>query len=499
MAALLHESPEGSPWPWCLETDGLECRLVVECPDWLISLKDVAVDLGSSEVRFAIAPGVAAAGTASGTTVVLALPTTAPKIDVDRAKCRFVRKKRIVSVSWPKLEGETNAASSAAQVATAAPFDFQAVDRVTKMEEPKPEAAAPYEVSSSSDVRKADAGTKEEASALAGDTAPIAVTEKAVPAARDSEASQQEEMSPPAGDTVPSCPSFEEQKKEQQPEEDNDPEGLDAASWKDSGNAAFKAKDLPAAIRAYSKGIRAAGGAGATTPEPAFALFSNRALCFQQLARFDAAVADAEACVKLKPDFFKGYLRGGLALKSLNKPIEAFAFMDRAPPGLVMSNAELHDLHKELQRLAHAEEERRLSEMTGPERGKTRGNALFKKAQFEEALSAYTEGIEALSTEEERVSELGLNLLNNRAACHHQLSNYSEVVRDTEAVLRVQPDNLKARLRRMLALEPMEKYREAMADARFVLSRDPANDLANKLQHRLSKVVRDMDREARGA
>lgn len=61
-------------------------------------------------------------------------------------------------------------------------------------------------------------------------------------------------------------------------------------------------------------------------------------------------------------------------------------------------------------------------------------------------------------------------------------------------MLRVQPENLKARLRRMLALEPMEKYREALADARFVLARDPTNDLANKLQHRLSRVVRDMDR-----
>merc|ERR1719498_2272463 len=103
-----------------------------------------------------------------------------------------------------------------------------------------------------------------------------------------------------------------------------------------------------------------------------------------------------------------------------------------------MSNAELCTLHKELQSLAAAEEERRLSEMSFPEQGKTRGNALFKKAQFEEALNAYTSGI-AACTEEEKGSELWLNLLNNRAACHHQLSNYRDVARDTESVLAKQP------------------------------------------------------------
>merc|ERR1719160_2437198 len=127
----------------------------------------------------------------------------------------------------------------------------------------------------------------------------------------------------------------------------------------------------------------------------------------------------------------------------MGKPIEAFAFADRAPPGLVMSNAELCSLHKELQSAALAEEERRLSEMSAPEQGKTRGNALFKKAQFEEALKAYTQGL-AACVEKDRGSELWLNLWNNRAACHHQLSNYKEVVRDTEEVLKVQPENLKA-------------------------------------------------------
>ena len=94
-----------------------------------------------------------------------------------------------------------------------------------------------------------------------------------------------------------------------------------------------------------------------------------------------------------------------------------------------------------------------------------------------------------------RLSTWNLRRHQRKAACNHQLSNYSLVIKDADDVLKLQPGNLKARLRRMLALEPMDKLKPALEDARFVLARDPQNDLANKVQHRLSKAVRDMERE----
>lgn len=271
----------------------------------------------------------------------------------------------------------------------------------------------------------------------------------------------------------------------------SDVEGLSAAAWKEKGNAAFKAGKWEDAISAYTKGIQAGGGAENVEN---CALFSNRALCAQKLGKFEDALADAQVCVRLKPaDFPKGYCRGAMALRSLGRPIEAYAFLDKAPPAMLMSNAELGDLLKELKVAKEKEEEKRLAKMKGAERGKAEGNALFKKAQFEEALKAYTSGLEKC-TAEERAGELGIALLNNRAACHHQLSNYSLVIKDADEVLKMQPDNLKARLRRMLALEPMDRLKLALEDARFILARDPRNDLANKVQHRLSKAVRDMEK-----
>jgi len=46
----------------------------------------------------------------------------------------------------------------------------------------------------------------------------------------------------------------------------------------------------------------------------------------------------------------------------------------------------------------------------------------------------------------------------------------------------------------MLALEPLERLEAALQDAQEVLKQDPRHEMANKVQHRLGKLVRDMYR-----
>jgi len=53
-------------------------------------------------------------------------------------------------------------------------------------------------------------------------------------------------------------------------------------------------------------------------------------------------------------------------------------------------------------------------------------------------------------------------------------------------VLEQQPENLKALVRRMIALEPLEKYEAALDDARSVLRACPGHDVANRMQHLFS-------------
>jgi tetratricopeptide (TPR) repeat protein len=215
-------------------------------------------------------------------------------------------------------------------------------------------------------------------------------------------------------------------------------------------------------------------------------LHSNRALCFCQLGRHEEGLEDAKLCVALRPDFFKGYVRGAKALRALGRPEEALAFLKKCP-----KNTEAGALASELRPEAEAAETVRISSLSGAERAKEEGNVLFRKGLFEQALEKYSEALQGCDDQE---SIMALAIRNNRAACYHQVSDHSSAVRDTSYVLKREPSNFKALFRRMLALEPLERYEAALDDARALLRQDPRNEVANKMQHRLGKLVRDLHR-----
>lgn len=241
----------------------------------------------------------------------------------------------------------------------------------------------------------------------------------------------------------------------------------------------MKAGDFDEAVRCYAAGLSVGGGDAAL-------LHSNRALSLQKLNRHEEAVEDAKRCVELKPDFFKGYLRGAMSLRALGKPEEALTFLKRCPP-----NDEAGALVAELRPEAAAAEAKRIDNLSGAEKAKEEGNVLFRKGLFEKAMSKYSEALDQCDDQD---GALALALRNNRAACHHQISDYIAVVADSSFVLEREPHNLKALLRRMLALEPLERYKAALEDARAVLRQDPRHEVANKMQHRLSKLVRESGR-----
>lgn len=258
-----------------------------------------------------------------------------------------------------------------------------------------------------------------------------------------------------------------------------------AEEWRARGNAAVKLGDHGSAVAHYTAGIEVGDG-------DQVLLRSNRALCYHKLGRFGEAVDDARWCVAAKPEFYKGYLRGALALRALGQPEHALAFLKNAP-----ANDEIGKLVSELRPEAEAAEKKRIEALGGAERAKAEGNVLFKKGLFEAAIKEYER---ALHLCDDPKGEIAIALRNNRAACYHQLSDYTNVVKDTSFVLEHEPGNAKALLRRMLALEPLERYEEALKDARAALQQEPHHEMANKVQHRLGKLVRDRSRaEAAGA
>jgi len=86
-----------------------------------------------------------------------------------------------------------------------------------------------------------------------------------------------------------------------------------AADSKKTGGEAFKNKDFSTAWTHYSDAIRATPAGD----ESLSALFSNRSAVLLQLGRVNAALADAQSCVKLTPEWPKGHFRNGTCLRQL--------------------------------------------------------------------------------------------------------------------------------------------------------------------------------------
>ncbi|CAE6971214.1 HOP1 [Symbiodinium natans] len=84
-----------------------------------------------------------------------------------------------------------------------------------------------------------------------------------------------------------------------------------AAEAKAKGNVEFQAKNFKEAIKHFTEAIK---------HDPSdHVFFSNRSACYASLEDYDKALEDGTECVRLKPDWPKGYTRKGLAEFFLKK------------------------------------------------------------------------------------------------------------------------------------------------------------------------------------
>lgn len=97
----------------------------------------------------------------------------------------------------------------------------------------------------------------------------------------------------------------------------------DALEWKTKGNTALSSGNNTEAIECYTKAIEC---------DPTqHVFFSNRSAAYLSNGEAEKALEDADACIKLKPDWAKGYCRRGAALHKSKKYMEA---MDAYENGL---------------------------------------------------------------------------------------------------------------------------------------------------------------------
>ncbi|PWV02258.1 putative stress-inducible protein STI1-like [Trypanosoma cruzi] len=118
-------------------------------------------------------------------------------------------------------------------------------------------------------------------------------------------------------DTLAKLTACEKEKEKFEIEAYLDPEI--ALQKKEEGNTFFKSDKFPEAVEAYTEAIK-------RNPDE-HTTYSNRAAAYLKLGAYSQALADAEKCISLKPEFVKAHARRGHAFfwtKQYNKALQAY-------------------------------------------------------------------------------------------------------------------------------------------------------------------------------
>ena len=311
-----------------------------------------------------------------------------------------------------------------------------------------------------------------------------------------------------------------------------------AEALKGQGNQFFKSGKYAEAVEKYK---------AATALDPSVpAYWSNMAACYEKLGKFKEMEEAGRSCIRADRSFVKGYFRlataqkalsdisgciktleSGLAVESSNDDLKkmkkevtelqraeqvvgycsqareqaqngdlggAMKTLDLASR-LDAGNAAIETLMKKVKPKWEAQEKSRKAGLSSTEKHKEKGDELYKDAKFEDAIAEYTKCIDALKREGKAHSDIALKAYSNRAACNKQISHFDGTIEDCTAVLEIDPENVKALIRRAQAFEGVERYRFALQDVKTVLGMPfqkvgKANfDLCNGMQHRLQRTV----------
>lgn len=140
-------------------------------------------------------------------------------------------------------------------------------------------------------------------------------------------------------------------------------------------------------------------------------------------------------------------------------------------PGLEFDDDYLREMEKEL---TDTEKESRRQQSLAL---KEKGNSLFKAGDWVEAQRSYTEALVLcpLAFSQERAV-----LFSNRAAARLHLDMKDQAISDCTRAIDLNPDYVRALLRRAELYEQTEKLDEALEDYKKVLERDPNHTAARQ-------------------
>lgn len=112
---------------------------------------------------------------------------------------------------------------------------------------------------------------------------------------------------------------------------------------------------------------------------------------------------------------------------------------------------------------------------------KEKGNAAYKKKEWNKAISYYTEAI--------KLNEGNATFYSNRAAAYLELGCFQEAEEDCSKAISLDKKNVKAYMRRGTARESLLYVKKALQDFKHVCVLEPQNKTASDAEKRLRKMM----------
>ena len=232
----------------------------------------------------------------------------------------------------------------------------------------------------------------------------------------------------------------------------------EARRRREAGNAHYHRREYAVAIACYDRSVALDPSAHAT--------YTNRAAARMASGDASGALDDADAALARHPGWVKGHYRRGACLVALERYDEATRAY-RAGLEVDPTNAQLKAGLERAAALVAAQP-------ADPLDAKTRGNEAFRDGKFEDAVAWYGKGLRMCDASSQNPNpKVAATLLANRAEARRQTAEMDACLADCDAALAVDPGHAKASLRRALALEFLERRKEAADAFRATLAIDP--------------------------
>jgi len=285
----------------------------------------------------------------------------------------------------------------------------------------------------------------------------------------DTDVADNEEPAPSTSDEKPASEPMETEQPEPEPEPEVDASVQKSLEEKELGNSAYKKRDFETALEHYAKAIEL---------DPTNVSFlTNRAAVYFEQGKYDECIEECKKAIEVGREHMAGfkmigkaYARIGNAYSKqgkLKEAIDAYnnSLVEFRAPDVLKKVHEAEKEMKEKERLAYINPEK-------AEEEKEKGNNLFKKGDFPEALKHYKEAIKR--------DPNNAKLYSNRAACYQKLAAFKLALEDCDMCIKLDPTFVKGYTRKGGALFAMKRYTDSQRTYQKALELDPGNKEATE-------------------